>query len=117
MNTNPNAVSLTPQLSDKQYIEPIQLGNILNIINVDQPDVVFLPGNRHYLSKQLKQFTGLNVVVLPPDQKVAVYKEQEATAAVDLFIQDDEIIPVTTLSFFNHNNRLDLHHINDYQEP
>lgn len=117
MNTNPNAVSLTPQLSDKQYIEPIQLGNILNIINIDQPDVVFLPGNRHYLSKQLKQFTGLNVVVLPPDQKVAVYKEQEATAAVDLFIQDDEIIPVTTLSFFNHNNRLDLHHINDYQEP
>lgn len=117
MNTNPNAVSLTPQLSDKQYIEPIQLGNILNIINVDQPDVVFLPGNRHYLSKQLKQFTGLNVVVLPPDQKVAVYKGQEATAAVDLFIQDDEIIPVTTLSFFNHNNRLDLHHINDYQEP
>lgn len=117
MNTNPNAVSLTPQLSDKQYIEPIQLGNILNIIDIDQPDVVFLPGNRHYLSKQLKQFTGLNVVVLPPDQKVAVYKEQEATAAVDLFIQDDEIIPVTTLSFFNHNNRLDLHHINDYQEP
>ena len=117
MNTNPNAVSLTPQLSDKQYIEPIQLGNILNIINVDQPDVVFLPGNRHYLSKQLKQFTGLNVVVLPPDQKVAIYKEQEATAAVDLFIQDDEIIPVTTLSFFNHNNRMDLHHINDYQEP
>ncbi|MBU9788995.1 ATP-grasp domain-containing protein [Lentilactobacillus sp. IMAU92037] len=117
MNTNPNAVSLTPQLSDKQYIEPIQLGNILNIINVDQPDVVFLPGNRHYLSKQLKQFTGLNMVVLPPDQKVAIYKEQEATAAVDLFIQDDEIIPVTTLSFFNHNNRMDLHHINDYQEP
>lgn len=117
MNTNPNAVSLTPQLSDKQYIEPIQLGNILNIINLDRPDVIFLPGNRHYLSKQLKQFADLNIIVLPPDQKVAHYKHHSATTAVDLFIQGKEIIPVTSLSFFNHHNRNDLHHLNDYQEP
>lgn len=101
MNTNPNAVSLTPQLSDKQYIEPIQLGNILNIIDIDQPDVVFLPGNRHYLANQLQQFTNLNVIVLPPDQKVASYKENQATTAVDLFVQKGEILPVTTISFFS----------------
>ncbi|WP_258430194.1 ATP-binding protein [Lentilactobacillus kisonensis] len=117
MNTNPNAVSLTPQLSDKQYIEPIQLGNILNIIDIDQPDVVFLPGNRHYLANQLQQFTNLNVIVLPPDQKVASYKENQATTAVDLFVQKGEILPVTTISFFKHDNRTDIHHINDYQEP
>lgn len=117
MNTNPNAVSLTPQLSDKQYIEPIQLGNILNIINLEKPDVVILPGNRHYLSKQLKQFQNLNIIVLPPDQKVATYNQKYATTAVDLFIEGDEILPVTTISFVGKDQRTDLRFINDYKEP
>lgn len=117
MNTNPNAVSLTPQLSDKQYIEPIQLGNILNIIDLEQPDVVILPGNRHYLSKQLKQFKNLNILVLPPDQKVATYNQKHATTAVDLFIEGDEVLPVTTISFVGKDQMTDLRFINDYKEP
>lgn len=117
MNTNPNAVSLTPQLSDKEYIEPIQLGNILNIVDLEKPDIVFLPGNRHYLSEQLKQFEDLNIVVLPPDQKVATYNQKKATTAVDLFIEGDEVLPVATISFVGKDQRTDLRLINDYKEP
>ncbi|WP_462394296.1 carbamoyl phosphate synthase preATP-grasp domain-containing protein [Lentilactobacillus parabuchneri] len=117
MNTNPNAVSLTPQLSDKEYIEPIQLGNILNIVDLEKPDILFLPGNRHYLSEQLKQFEDLNIVVLPPDQKVATYNQKKATTAVDLFIEGDEVLPVATISFVGKDQRTDLRLINDYKEP
>ncbi len=117
MNTNPNAISLAPTLSDKQYIEPIQLGNILNIVNLEKPDIIFLPGNRHYLSKKLKEFADLNIVVLPPDQKVATYKLDRATTAVDLFVDGDKILPITTISFYTKSRRTKLRFVNDYQEP
>lgn len=117
MNTNPNAISLAPALSDKQYIEPIQLGNILNIVNLEKPDIIFLPGNRHYLSKKLKEFADLNIVVLPPDQKVAKYNQRKATDAVDLFIDHDRILPITTISFYTNSHRTELRYINDYQQP
>lgn len=117
MNTNPNAISLAPALSDKQYIEPIQLGNILNIVNLEQPDIIFLPGNRHYLSKKLKEFADLNIVVLPPDQKIAKFQQGTATTAVDLFIDGDRILPITTISFHTKSRRTELRYINDYQQP
>ncbi len=117
MNTNPNAISLAPALSDKQYIEPIQLGNILNIVNLEKPDIIFLPGNRHYLSNKLREFADLNMVVLPPDQKVAKYKQKQATDAVDLFIDQDRILPITTISFYTKSHRTELRYINDYQQP
>lgn len=117
MNTNPNAISLAPALSDKQYIEPIQLGNILNIVNLEKPDIIFLPGNRHYLSKKLKEFADLNIVVLPPDQKVAKYNQRKATDAVDLFIDHDRILPITTISFYTNSHRTELRYINNYQQP
>lgn len=117
MNTNPNAVSLAPQLSDKQYIEPIQLGNILNIVSLEKPDVMFLPGNRHYLSNKLEKFADLNMIVLPPDQKVAKYKNHQATTAIDVFIDQDKIIPITSISFFTRSDRTEVRYINDYQQP
>lgn len=118
MNTNPNAVSLVPRVSDKQYIEPIQLGNILNIIELEQPEMVFLPGNRHYLAKELAKFANIKVVVLPPDQKVAVHSGDSATVGIDLFIDQKGIIPITSTSFvFEEQSTKKIKNIVNLQQP
>ena len=117
MNTNPNAVSLTPSISDKQYIEPIQLGNILNIIELEKPDIIFLPGNRHFLSNQLKKFEDLNVVVLPPDQKNSLFNDTIASDAVDLFIDGDQVMSITTVSFSNPQGKNQLKFLTQLQIP
>ncbi|WP_283678724.1 ATP-grasp domain-containing protein [Lentilactobacillus sp. Marseille-Q4993] len=119
MNTNPNAISLSPQLSDKKYIEPIQLGNILNIIDLEHPNVVFLPGNRHFLSTELKKFTDLNIVLLPPDQKIAKYNDNQATNAIDVFIDGTTVTPITTIEFSNakDSNNKQLKYLYNLSEP
>ncbi|WP_268913068.1 ATP-grasp domain-containing protein [Lentilactobacillus sp. SPB1-3] len=117
MNTNPNAVSLAPSISDKQYIEPIQLGNILSIVNLEHPDVIFLPGNRHFLSNQLKKFDDLNVVILPPDQKTSEFNERTVSNAVDFFIDGENVIPITTVSFSNPQGKNKLKFLTQIQIP
>ena len=117
MNNNPNAVSLSPQLSDKQYIEPIQLGNILNIINLEQPEVIILPGNRHYLAKQLQRRNNLKIIVLSPDQDVAQVVKKKVTTAVDVFVDGDRILPITTISYGVASHKETHEYNTNYQLP
>lgn len=117
MNTNPNAVSLVPHLSNKQYIEPIQLGNILNIVEIEKPEYVFLPGNRHYLTKQLRKFKNLKVIILPPDQEKTSFNKNKANTAVDLFIDGNNILPITTTTLDTANNKNSLKYITNYYQP
>lgn len=117
MNNNPNAVSLSPQLSDKQYIEPIQLGNILNIIKLEEPEVIILPGNRHYLAKQLKKRKGLKIIVLPPDQDVAQVVRPKVTTAIDFFIDGTEIIPIASISYGVASHKETHEYNTNYQLP
>ncbi len=117
LNNNPNAVSMSPQLSDKQYIEPIQLGNILNIIRLERPKVIVLPGNRHYLAKNLKQRDELNIIVLPPDQKDAQLIRPEITNAVDYFIDGNVILPITTISYSVTSYKRNQRYNTNYQQP
>ncbi|CAI2671087.1 Carbamoyl-phosphate synthase large chain [Apilactobacillus kunkeei] len=116
MNNNPNALSLSPQISDKQYIEPIQLGAILNIIELEKPVRVFIPGNRHFLLKQLKKFTDLNVQVLPPDQETGVVLPKDVTYALNFFVTQDESYFISTEKLIS-NNKSDLDYVTAYETP
>ncbi|GAK47862.1 Carbamoylphosphate synthase large subunit [Secundilactobacillus oryzae JCM 18671] len=108
MNINPNATSLTPQLSDKQYIEPIQLGEVLNIIELEKPEIIFIPGNRHYLTRELKK-RHQKIVILPPDQALGVELAERANLSVSLFVTDKQAVPIelTRLVSQDHSNQLD----------
>lgn len=108
INTNPNALSLIPQLSDKQYVDPIQLGDLLNIIELEHPEVIFIPGNRHYLTRELKK-RRLPVVVLPPDQEAGVELSEQANLELSLFVTDDEVTPIELVRLLSgdHSNQLD----------
>ncbi len=116
MNNNPNALSLSPQISDKQYIEPIQLGAILNIIELEKPVRVFIPGNRHFLLKQLKKYTDLNVQVLPPDQETGVVLPKDVTYALNFFVTQDESYFISTEKLIS-NNKSDLDYVTAYETP
>ncbi|MCL8495645.1 ATP-grasp domain-containing protein [Apilactobacillus sp. F1] len=116
MNNNPNALSLSPQISDKQYIEPIQLGAILNIIELEKPVRVFIPGNRHFLLKQLKKCTDLNVQVLPPDQETGVVLPKDVTYALNFFVTQDESYFISTEKLIS-NNKSDLDYVTAYETP
>ncbi|KPN81228.1 Carbamoyl-phosphate synthase large subunit [Apilactobacillus kunkeei] len=116
MNNNPNALSLSPQISDKQYIEPIQLGAILNIIELEKPVRVFIPGNRHFLLKQLKKYTNLNVQVLPPDQETGVVLPKDVTYALNFFVTQDESYFISTEKLIS-NNKSDLDYVTAYETP
>ncbi|UQS85373.1 ATP-grasp domain-containing protein [Apilactobacillus apisilvae] len=116
INNNPNALSLCPQISDKQYIEPIQLGAILNVIELEKPVRIFIPGNRHFLMRQLKKYDNLNVQVLPPDQDTGVILPKNVSYALNFFVTKEKsyfIVSEKLISNFNH----DLDYVTNYEAP
>ncbi|USS87506.1 ATP-grasp domain-containing protein [Fructilactobacillus hinvesii] len=100
LNNNPNSVSLIPAISDKQYIEPVQLGEILNVIELEQPQYVFLPGNRHFLIRELQKINSqFKLVVLPPDQETGTIYQDQADFALNVLVSPQGIIPIATVGF------------------
>ncbi|USS89653.1 ATP-grasp domain-containing protein [Fructilactobacillus cliffordii] len=100
LNNNPNSVSLIPAISDKQYIEPVQLGEILNVIELEQPQYVFLPGNRHFLIRELQKIAGnFKLVVLPPDQETGTVYQDHVDFALNVLVSPQGIIPIATVGF------------------
>ncbi|MGV0167429.1 ATP-grasp domain-containing protein [Furfurilactobacillus sp. WILCCON 0119] len=67
VNNNPDAISLIPQLADKQYLEPQELADILAIIDLEHPKWIFVPGNRLKLIGALK-LRHENVIVINKDK-------------------------------------------------
>lgn len=94
MNTNPNAGSLSATASDKQIIDPVQLGDIMNVIEIEHPVKIFVPGNRHYLTRELRN-RHYPVSVLPPDQEKRTHLEtNHAEIGLDLFVTPEHIVPI-----------------------
>lgn len=67
MNNNPNDLSLTQQLADKQYIEPLEISDVMNVVELEEPAVVIVPGNRIKLINALRD-RDVNVRVLAKEK-------------------------------------------------
>ncbi|MBM7617209.1 carbamoyl-phosphate synthase large subunit [Weissella uvarum] len=78
LNNNPHDLTFIPQLSDKQYFEPLEISDIMNVAEIEQPTRIVVPGNRIKLIKSLKS-AGLNVDVLVREK----YLETTLTAEKD----------------------------------
>lgn len=61
INANPNSVAMTPQLAVKRYIEPKQVSDILNVLTLEQPEVIFTTYHDYRLGQQLTKL-GYQVV-------------------------------------------------------
>lgn len=67
VNNNPNAISLIPQLADKQYLEPQEISDIMTLVDLERPKWIFVPGNRLKLIGALRLHHE-NVVVINKDK-------------------------------------------------
>jgi len=116
MNTNPNAIGIAPEFSDKQYVDPIQLGDVLNVINVEHPDIVIVPGNRHYLTRELKKLD-LNLHILPPDQETNEPAPKSATISVSLFVNGQQKLAVGVMDMIAPGMNKDLSQVTAFRMP
>ncbi|GAA3173925.1 ATP-grasp domain-containing protein [Fructilactobacillus sanfranciscensis] len=119
LNNNPNSVSLIPSISDKQYIEPVQLGDILDIVKLEKPEYIFVPGNRHYLIRELNKLSNTKIVVLPPDQKKGSWKSSKADFSFDFLVSKDSINLITSVGFSSQdgNSHKNIEKQTDYFIP
>ncbi|MFC6274974.1 carbamoyl phosphate synthase [Levilactobacillus tangyuanensis] len=116
MNTNPNAIAIAPEFSDKQYVDPIQLGDVLNVIHVEQPDIVIVPGNRHFLARELAKLP-LNLHVLPPDQETGEPLPESATIGVSLFVNDDQKVAIGVMDLIAPGMNKKLSQVTAFRMP
>ncbi|MFD1549127.1 carbamoyl phosphate synthase preATP-grasp domain-containing protein [Levilactobacillus fuyuanensis] len=116
MNTNPNAIGIAPEFTDKQYVDPIQLGDVLNVINVEHPDIVIVPGNRHYLTRELGKLD-LNLHVLPPDQESSKAQPKTATISVSLFVHEQHKIAVGVMDMIAPGMNQDIAQVTAFRMP
>ncbi|WP_125583530.1 carbamoyl phosphate synthase preATP-grasp domain-containing protein [Levilactobacillus cerevisiae] len=116
MNTNPNAVGVAPEFSDKQYVDPIQLGDVLNVIQVEHPDIVIVPGNRHYLTRELSKLS-VNLHVLPPDQETAEPAPKQATIGVSLFVHHQQKVAIGVMDMIAPGMNKSLAQVTAFRMP
>jgi len=116
MNTNPNAIGIAPEFTDKQYVDPIQLGDVLNVIKVEHPDIVIVPGNRHYLTRELSKLN-LNLHVLPPDQESGKPQPKMATIGVSLFVHEQHKIAVGIMDMIAPGMNQDIAQVTAFRMP
>ncbi|GAK31669.1 carbamoylphosphate synthase large subunit [Weissella oryzae SG25] len=67
MNNNPHDLTAIPRLADKHYFEPLEISDVMNVIEVEQPTRVFVPGNRIKLISSLREM-GIRVKVIAKDK-------------------------------------------------
>lgn len=61
VNANPNSVAMTPQLAAKRYVEPKQYSDILNVLAVEKPLLIFSTYHDYRLGQQLSK-AGYHVI-------------------------------------------------------
>lgn len=94
VNNNPYDLTFIPQLSDKQYFEPLEISDIMNIIEVEQPTRVVVPGNRIKLINSLKA-TGLDVQVIPREKYLeSTLTEHKDQLLYNYFYDGSELHPI-----------------------
>lgn len=67
MNNNPNDLTLMLRFADKQYIEPLEISDVMNVVALEKPAFVVVPGNRIKLIAALRK-RDVKVWVVPKDK-------------------------------------------------
>lgn len=67
MNNNAADPTLLPHLSDKQYLEPLEVSDVMSVVDKEQPHAILVPGNRKKLIEALQEM-GQHVIVFPKEK-------------------------------------------------
>ncbi|MGX7051914.1 carbamoyl phosphate synthase preATP-grasp domain-containing protein [Leuconostoc palmae] len=94
MNNNPNDATLLPHLADKQYLEPLEISDVMKVVELESPQTIIVPGNRKKLIDALKVL-GQKVVILPKEKHMPIGpNEKQSEFAINLFFDGEKIYPI-----------------------
>ena len=74
MNCNPSSVTLNTLIADKRYIEPASAENVLSVVEIDQPQLIFIPASYTNLLETLKKYDLQSKVITLPDDRLGNLK-------------------------------------------
>jgi carbamoyl-phosphate synthase large subunit len=74
MNCNPSSVTLNTLIADKRYIEPASPENVLSVVGIDQPQLIFIPASYTSLLETLKEYDLQSKVIALPDDRLGSLK-------------------------------------------
>lgn len=94
MNNNPHDATLMPHLADKQYLEPLEISDIMKVVEVEQPKAIIVSGNRRKLIQALRDLEQ-NVLIMPKQKHVPSGPTTEQSEfALNFFFDGHDIYPL-----------------------
>ena len=110
VNTNPSSVALVNKLSNKRYIEPPTLENILQLLKVEQPQLLFVPASYERLLAGLKEVElGCRLIVLPDDLLPQLDEETSQVVAFNYIYDGEYAYPLGTTTSLQSPEQLNYH--------
>lgn len=90
VDTNPSSVALVGELSDKRYLEPPTPENILQLLKVEQPQLLFVPASYTQLLASLTQTELDSRLIILPDDRLPQLDSRAAKLVAFNYIFDGE---------------------------
>ncbi|MBZ1524439.1 ATP-binding protein [Leuconostoc mesenteroides] len=94
MNNNASDATLMQNLADKQYLEPLEISDIMKVVELENPIAIIVPGNRRKLITALRELNQ-NVLILPKEKHTPSGPEATQTEfALNVFSDGHQIYPI-----------------------
>lgn len=90
MNCNPSSVPLNTLIADKRYIEPASAENVLSVVEIDQPQLIFIPASYTNLLETLKKYDLQSKVITLPDDRLGNLKPRSNQLVALDYLWDGE---------------------------
>ena len=90
MNCNPSSVTLNTLIADKRYIEPASAENVLSVVEIDQPQLIFIPASYTNLLETLKKYDLQSKVITWPDDHLGNLKPRSNQLVALDYLWDGE---------------------------
>lgn len=97
MNNSPTDLMFMPQLGNKKYYEPLEISDVMNVIEIEQPTQVFVPGNRIKLINSLRS-NGINVQVIAKEKYLPSSMETDTSRRIVNYFYDGQTIYLIGIS-------------------
>lgn len=104
IDNNPSSVTLSPLFAERRYVEPLTVDDIIDVIQVEHPQIVVIPSTRPGLIKQVKSIDLPNcqVVALPFDTRPTDVCSSDPLVALNFIHDGNYFFPLATTGALRH---------------
>ncbi|MFL1695540.1 carbamoyl-phosphate synthase large subunit [Weissella kandleri] len=94
VNNNPHGLLFIPQSADKHYYEPLELSDVMNILEIEHPKYIFIPGNRIKLIRKLREMNIPVYVIAKEKYLPSTLYEAHEKIVIDYFWDGQKTYPL-----------------------